>query len=254
MIDFHCHLDDLRFEKDRDKVIKRAKENRIKIIINPSVDFESFKRVLAINKKFNFILPMLGVHPHNIGDINIDNFYQEFESILQKHHHIIIGIGEIGLDFYHLKESETQQKEILEIQLKIAEKFNLPVVFHIRESFRDIFSMIKKYNILPIWHSFIGDYNEAKKFLDLNGYLSISGIITFLKANQLRSVIKKIPLDRLLIETDAPYLTPEPLRGKRNEPSFIKYIYAFLESYLEYENLEEIISQNFDNIFANKKL
>ena len=251
MIDFHCHLDNSEFDEDRGEIIKSAKENGIKIIINPSVDFKSFKKILTINEKFNFVLPMLGIHPHNVENIKIDNFYQEFVSVLQRYQNKIIGVGEAGLDFHYTKENKNKQIEILEKQIKIAEKFNLPVVLHIRESFNDVFSMIKNYNILPIWHSFTGDYEQAKKFLDLGGYLSISGIITFKKAEEIRLAVKKIPLDRLLIETDAPYLAPEPLRGQRNEPSFVKYIYSFLENYLGIKNLKEIVDKNFNNIFKD---
>ncbi|GIW66609.1 MAG: hypothetical protein KatS3mg095_0507 [Candidatus Parcubacteria bacterium] len=252
MIDFHCHLDDLRFDEDRDEIIKRSKENGIKIIVNPSIDFKSFEKILIINEKFNFILPMLGIHPYNADNINVNNFSEEFELILKKYKNKIIGIGEVGLDFNYTKENKDKQVEILDIQLKIAEKFNLPVVLHIRESFNDVFSIIKKHNVLPIWHSFVGSYSQARKFLDFGGYLSLSGIITFKKANDLRSVINKIPLDRLLIETDAPYLTPEPLRSQRNEPFFIKYTYNFLEDYFQYRDLKEIINENFKNIFKIK--
>jgi len=252
MIDFHAHLDDEKFDNDREEVLNRAIKVGIKYIINPSTNFISFEKILEIKSKNNIILPMLGVHPHDIKDVEIDEeFENKFKFYLENYKEEILGIGEIGLDYFYDAGYKEKQKKFFEFQLDLAEKYKLPVILHIRNSFSDVFEIVKKYNILPIWHSFAGNYEEAKKFLDLGGFISFSGIITFKNATNIREVLKKLPIDRIFIETDSPYLSPQPFRGKRNEPSYIVYVYETIANLkgIEKEDLENKIYENLKTIF-----
>lgn len=254
MIDCHCHLDSNLFDNDLNLVIKRAKNLGIQYILAPAVDYQSFAKILKIAQKYKLILPLLGYHPHNIYNLSFDEFMLFFSELLIKNKNNIIGIGEIGLDYFYDKIIRMKQLQFLELQLYKAEVYKLPVQLHIRESFRDCFNLLKKYNILPIWHSFNGSYLEAKKFLDINGYISLSGMITFRKLSKIIAVIKKIPVDRILLETDSPFLTPEPLRGRRNEPSYVKIIYDFVAKILNWDMnyLKYQINNNFLKIFKHQ--
>ncbi|BCX15696.1 MAG: hydrolase TatD [Candidatus Parcubacteria bacterium] len=254
MIDCHCHLDSEIFNNDLDLVIARAKKVGVKYIIAPAVDYQSFAKILKIAQKYKFVLPLLGYHPHNIYNLSFSEFEVFFKNLLENNKNNIIGIGEVGLDYFYDKSIKKKQLQFLELQLHNAEVYKLPVQLHIRESFRDCFDLVKKYNILPIWHSFNGSYLEAKKFLDRNGYISLSGMITFQKLNKLIEIIKKIPVEKILLETDSPFLTPEPLRGRRNEPSYVKIIYEFVTEILNLDSnyLQQQINNNFLEIFKNQ--
>jgi TatD DNase family protein len=247
MIDFHAHLDDEKILPFLDEIIKRGKDNGISLIISPSVNLDSALKIIEISKKFENVLPMIGIHPSEI-----DNFKEEdlnqLEDFIKKEK--IIGISEIGLD-YTYKKDKNKQKEIFEKQLQLAEKYKLPAVLHIRETFDDIFEILKNFKVVPIWHSCTGNLEEIEKFLEYGGFISFSGIITFKNANRLREIVKIVPLERIFLETDSPYLTPEPYRGKINEPAYIKFVY---QKVAEIKNIEigkvsNIIRNNFENLF-----
>ena len=247
MIDFHAHLDDEKILPFLAEIIKRAKDAGVNLIISPSVNLNSALKIIEISKKFENVLPMIGIHPSEVDNSN-DKDLDQLEDFIKKEK--IIGIGEIGLD-YTYKTDKNKQKEIFEKQLQLAEKYRLPVVLHIRGTFNDIFEILKNFKIVPIWHSCTGNLEEIEKFLEIGGFISFSGIITFKNANRLREIVKIIPLERIFLETDSPYLTPEPYRGKINEPAYIKFVYQKVAEIknIEIEKVSTIIRNNFENLF-----
>jgi TatD DNase family protein len=257
MIDFHSHLDDKAFEKDLDLVLDRALKIGVKKIVCPSVGFDSIEKVFNICRNYKFVYPMIGIHPHEAKNIDFNELEAKLTKFIErfKENNIkVIGIGEVGLDYFYDLPFRKEQIELLERELNIAEKLKLPVVLHIRDAFDDILSIIKGFPKIPqfIWHSFSGNLEEARKFLDVGGFLSFSGMITFKNNENLRQVVLKfIPLDKIFLETDAPYLTPEPFRGRRNEPKEVKIIYQKVCELknVEPESLESIIENNFKNVF-----
>jgi TatD DNase family protein len=247
MIDFHAHLDDEKILHFLNEIIKRAIDSGVNLIISPSVNLDSALKIIEISKKFENVLPMIGIHPSEIDNFKNEDLNQ-LEDLIKKEK--IIGIGEIGLD-YTYKTDKNRQKEIFEKQLQLAEKYKLPVVLHIRETFNDIFEILKKFKVIPIWHSCTGNLEEVEKFLEYGGFISFSGIITFKNANKVREIVKIVPLKRIFLETDSPYLTPEPYRGKVNEPAYIKFVYQKVAEIknIEIEKISNIIRNNFENLF-----
>jgi len=247
MIDFHAHLDDEKILPFLDEIIKRAKDSGVSLIVSPSVNLDSALKIIEISKKFENVLPMIGIHPSEVDNFNDKNLNQ-LEDFIKKEK--IIGIGEIGLD-YTYKTDKNKQKEIFEKQLQLAEKYKLPVVLHIRETFNDVFEILKNFKVIPIWHSCTGNLEEVEKFLEIGGFISFSGIITFKNANRLREIAKIVPLERMFLETDSPYLTPEPYRGKINEPAYIKFVYQKIAEIknIEIGKVSNIIRNNFENLF-----
>jgi TatD DNase family protein len=247
MIDFHAHLDDKKILPFLDEIIKRAKDYGVSLIISPSVNLDSALKIIEISKKFENVLPMIGIHPSEIDNFKNENLNQ-LEDFIKKEK--IIGIGEIGLD-YTYKADKNKQKEIFEKQLQLAEKYKLPVVLHIRETFDDAFEILKNFKVVPIWHSCTGNLEEVEKFLEIGGFISFSGIITFKNANRLREIVKIVPLERIFLETDSPYLTPEPYRGKINEPAYVKFIYQQVAEIknIEFEKFDIVIENNFKKLF-----
>jgi len=250
MIDFHAHLDDEKLILKIDEIIKRAIASKVDYIIAPSINLDSAKRVIEISKKFEIVLPMIGVHPSEIQNFK-DEYFEEMENLIKNEK--VIGIGEIGLD-YTYKTDKDKQKEIFEKQLYLAQKFNLPAVIHIRHTLKDIFDILEKFEVIPIWHSCTGNLKEIEKFLEIGGYLSFSGILTFKNVKNLLEVLKELPLERIFLETDSPYLTPEPYRGKINEPSYIQFIYQKVAEIrnIEIEELNSIIRENFKKLLGRR--
>ena len=249
MIDFHAHLDDEKIFPFLNEIIKKALNSGVNLIIFPSVNLSSAFRVVEVSKKFKNVLPMVGIHPSEVNNFKDDDL-NKLEDIIKNEK--IIGIGEIGLD-YTYKTDKEKQKKLFEKQLQLAEKYNLPTVLHIRETFNDVFEILKNFKVTPIWHSCTGNLKEVEKFLEIGGYLSFSGIITFKNSHKLREVVKLIPLKRIFLETDSPYLTPEPYRGKINEPSYVKFIYQKVAEIknIEIKELKNIIEENFKKLYQS---
>ncbi len=251
MIDLHAHLDDEKLFFDLDRVLKEARENGVSLIVCPSVNFESIEKVLDISKNYDFVLPAISVHPHNVKNINLDELEDKLEFYLRNYK--FVAFSEIGLDYFYDLDFKEKQIKALEIQLNLAQKYNLPVILHNRDSLEDMISITKNFPNLKakIIHSFSEDREIAKKFLDEGFYLSFSGTITFKKNNESREALKFTPIDRIFLETDSPYLSPEPFRGKINVPTNVKIIY---ETTTKIKNIEMIdltnkIKDNFNKIF-----
>lgn len=223
IIDSHAHLDDNRFSMDRADVIARMEEYRIIMAINPGANYESSKKALRLAKKYpEKIKAAVGTHPHDADEVNL-LLLEEYEKMAKDPD--VVAIGEIGLDYYYDNCDREVQKNAFRMQLDLAEKLNLPVIIHNRDSDGDMVEILSEYQgrLRGVIHSFTGSVEMAKRYTDLGFYLGFGGVVTFKNARKVVESAAWVPLERLLIETDAPYLTPVPHRGKRNEPSYVRY-------------------------------
>ena len=221
LIDSHAHLDMKQFDSDRDQVIDRAVSVDVGHIITVGIDIISSQNAVKLTTRYPSIFATIGIHPHNADNVNKNDLEQ---ITLMAQHDKIIAIGEIGLDFFRNRSTRKNQIEVFTQQLAIAISLNLPVVIHDREAHTEtvnILSSFKRNELRGVIHCFSGDCKLAKTFINMGYYISIPGTVTFNNASQTQDVVRRIPLNRLLLETDAPFLTPIPYRGKRNEPSYI---------------------------------
>ena len=223
MIDSHCHLDHEPLLSDLTNVLKRSKDVGIKKLLTISTSFESFSRVKEIVKKDEIIYGTIGIHPHetNNNEINSDQILKEL-----KQNKKIIGIGETGLDFYYNNSDKDKQIKSFNEHIKASIETNAPLIIHSRNAEKETYDILNNYkdkNLKILMHCFTGSKKFSEKLLMLNAYFSASGIITFKNANELQDTFKSLPLDKILIETDSPFLAPVPNRGKKNEPSFIDF-------------------------------
>lgn len=243
MIDTHCHL--LSSEYDNlDEILMEIEKSNIKCIVN-GCDMLSNNETLELSKKHDFIFPAIGFHPSEIDSIPSD--YIDF---LEKNIDNVVAIGEIGLDYYWVKDNKDKQKEIFENQLKLAEKYNKPVIVHTRDAIMDTYNILKNYNVRGVIHAYSGSVEMARNFINLGFKLGIGGVITFKKCN-LKDVIKEIDISNIVLETDSPYLSPEPVRGKKNSPINLKYIAQFVADIkcITYDEVCSITSSTASNLF-----
>ena len=223
MIDSHCHLDHEPLFSNLNKVIERSKEVGIKKILTICTTFDSFTKIKEILKKDEIIFGTYGIHPHEAKNDKVTSKLIIDEITKNKK---IIGIGETGLDFFYNHSDKEDQIRSLEEHIKAAIELKIPLIIHSRNAEDETFEIFKKYrkeNLKILMHCFTGSKKFALKLLNFNTYFSASGIITFKNSQELQETFKIIPLNKLLIETDSPFLTPEPYRGKKNEPSFVKF-------------------------------
>ncbi len=251
MIDSHCHLDHEPLLSDLDNVIKRSKAVGINKMLTICTTFNSFIKIKEIVKKDEIIFGTYGIHPHETKDnkVTSDIIVKEISSN-QK----IIGVGETGLDFYYNNSDKIDQIKSLEEHIIAANQLNIPLIIHSRNAeveTLEIFNKYKDYKLKILMHCFTGSKQFAKKLLNMNAYFSASGIITFKKSTELQETFRYIPLSNIMIETDSPYLAPEPNRGKKNEPSFIEYTAKKLAEIkkISKNELIKMTSANFNNLF-----
>ena len=238
LIDTHCHLCNNDYE-DLDKVIK----NMNGIMIANGCDDKTNKEVLKLTKKYPNVYGCLGIHPSEINSITDDSFKIIEENINNTK---IVGIGEIGLDYYWVKDNKDKQKEIFKKQLDIAKKYNKPIVVHSRESIQDVYEILKEYKLKGTIHCFSSSLEMAKNFIKLGYKIGVGGVITFKNSKKLEEVVNGIDVTNILIETDSPYLSPEPFRGRTNEPSNVLYVAKKIAE-LKNQTLEEIITITGNN-------
>lgn len=253
LIDTHAHLDDEQFKDQIDDVIKRATDNDVTKIINVCTTPNSIKNVLEIISRYQNVYGAIGIHPHYAKDFNEEIEKDIINAISNDK---IVAIGEIGLDFHYNYSSKEDQLCTLKKQIKIAQDNALPIIIHERESSMELLDVFSEFGheMSGVIHCFTGDSETAKRYLELGFYISFSGIVTFPKAEKIREAAKIVPLDRILIETDAPYLAPAPMRGKRNEPSFVKYTCEALANNLgmKFEELANRTTENAMRLFNLK--
>lgn len=219
LIDTHCHIEMEAFDKDRDDVLKRAKDSGIEALITIGSDYESNIDNLALINKYDFLYASVGIHPHD-SKVFTDQIFEEIIEWIKEDK--VVALGETGLDYHYEHSPREIQRMVFKRHLELSRITGLPVIIHSREAKEDTLSILKDSGITKgILHCFSGDMDMAERAMEMGFYISFSGTVTFKKARKILDIVKAVPDDYLLVETDAPYLTPEPLRGKRNEPSFI---------------------------------
>ena len=252
MIDSHCHLDHEPLLSDLSNVIKRSKKIGIKKLLTISTSLESFERIKDIINQDEIIYGTIGIHPHEANQnlINSEIIVKNFNENSK-----VIGIGETGLDFYYNNSDKNEQIKSFNEHIKASIETNAPLIIHSRSAEDDTFEILnsyKKHNPKILMHCFTGSKNFAEKLLDLNAYFSASGIITFKNSIELQETFKFVPTDKVLIETDSPFLAPVPNRGKKNEPSFIDFTAQKLADLKEISKsqLIKITTDNFNKLFS----
>ena len=251
MIDSHCHLDHSPLFDDIVNVIKRSKEVGIEKLLTICTTIKSFEKIKLLVKQDDIIFGTYGIHPHEAKNdkVNSDTIIKEV-----KNNDKIIGIGETGLDFYYNHSDKDDQITSFEEHIKASLELNIPLIVHSRNAEKDtleVFSKYKNKSLKILMHCFTGSKEFAENLLSFGAYFSASGIITFKNSLELQNTFKHIPLDRILIETDSPYLAPVPNRGKQNEPSYVKYTAQKLADIKNISNLDLIknTTSNFNNLF-----
>lgn len=223
-IDTHAHLFFENYKDDLDDVINRAKNKGVDYIIVPATDIKTAKEAIALAEKYEQIYATVGIHPHDTKEWN-ENLITEIETLAK--HPKVVGIGEIGLDYYYDFSPKEQQIKAFKSQLDLAIKLGLPAVIHNRDSDKDMLEIIQSYcgtGLKAQFHCYNGSLDDALEYMKMNHFISFTGNITFKKSDELRSILKGIDLNNLMLETDSPFLTPVPFRGKRNEPAYVTYV------------------------------
>ena len=244
MIDTHSHINFADYKENFDSFIENLKNNEIDNVIIPGVEPSTFDEIITLCEQYNIIYGAIGVHPSEAKTYT-DETEKEIYKLCKNEK--IIATGEIGLDYYWEQETKELQKEVFRKQLKIAEELQVPVLIHDREAHKDTFNIIQEFKLKDvIFHCFSGNVEFAKKCIDKGYYIAIGGVVTFKNAKDLKEVAKIVPLDKLLLETDAPYLAPVPYRGKLNTPAYLKYIAQEIANIREID-VEEVKKQTTIN-------
>lgn len=247
MIDSHAHIVN-EFYDDIGDAVNKIKSEKIIAVINCSDSLETAKEVLSYSKKYeNFLLPTAGIHPENIDELDI-SILSELEDLVKNNK--FVAIGETGLDYNYNDENKDKQKEFFIRQIEIANKYNLPVIVHSRDAAQDTFDILKEHRCKGVVHCYSGSAEMAREYVKLGYYLGIGGVVTF-KNSKLYEVIESIDLKNILIETDSPFLSPEPFRGKKNIPSNVIYVAKKIAE-IKKMNVEDVIkitNENCINIF-----
>jgi len=260
LFDSHSHLNDEKFDEDREEQIKKIRESGVSNFITAGYSVESSKKALEIAKKYDFIYTTAGVSPNDIPQTEEELWKQlaEIEKIVEKNKEKICAIGEIGLDYYWNTDNKELQKRAFIEQIKIANKYNLPIVIHTREAVMDTLQILKENKVTKtgVFHCCPQNRELIKEGLKLGFYISFAGPITFKNSKNAEEMINLVPNDRILIETDSPYLAPEPVRGTRNTPANVKYIAQKIADVkgLTLEEVEKITFENTKNILYISKL
>jgi len=255
IIDTHAHLDMDQYDADREEVIQRARDNGVDYILNIGCDVESSARSLELAEQYDFIYATAGIHPHDVKSID-DTTYAELRRLLA--HPRMVAVGEIGLDYFKNYSPQDLQRTHFRKQLELAKELDKPIIVHCRDANEDMISILSEF-YKPnnrarsgIFHCFSGNQKLADKALGMGFYISFSGSVTFKKSDELRAVAKTIPADRLFVETDCPFLTPAPNRGKRNEPSFVHHTAQLVAEVrgLRVEDVQRTTELNFFELFG----
>ena len=244
IFDSHAHYTDKAFNDDRENMLGSLKESGICGVINCGADLESSQESLALSKEYDYIYFACGIHPEEV-----DNLPENYIDILRRmaQDKKCVAIGEIGLDYYWLQDNKDLQKKVFEEQILLAKELDLPIIVHDREAHEDTLNILKKYKPKGVLHCFSGSVETAKEVLKLGMYIGLGGAVTFKNAKKPVEVAEMLPLDRLLLETECPYMAPVPMRGKRNNSAYIQYV---AEKIGEIKGIEpqEITDKATDNV------
>lgn len=243
--DSHSHYDDAKFDNDREEIFASFPQNNVKYIVNIGTNLKTCLKSVELAKKYDFIYATVGVHPNYA----VDATEKDLEIIqdLLINEKKVVGIGEIGLDYYYDYSPKEIQQQIFTKQLNFYESVTKPVIIHSRDACQDVFDLINKSKVRKgVIHAYSGSAELAKEYVKLGFHIGVGGVVTFKNAKKLVEVVKTIPLEHILIETDAPYLTPTPFRGTRNNSTYLKYV---VEKIAEIKDLspEEVAKTTFDN-------
>lgn len=243
LIDSHCHILSSEYEKPED-VIKDSKTSGVdKMIIN-GYDLESSTEAVLLSNEYNYVYASIGIGPENIDSVS-DKDFIKLEELINKGK--VVAIGEIGLDYYWTKDNKEKQIYVFENMLALAKKYNLPVIVHCRQAIKDTYELLKKYKVTGILHCFSGSAESAKEFIKLGFLIGIGGVVTFKNAKEIKDVVIKIDLSNISLETDSPYLSPEPFRGKVNVPKNVIYVARKIAE-LKSVSLEEVLKVTSSNV------
>lgn len=228
LFDTHAHLDFPEYDEDLSQVLSRCGENQVEYILNVGIDIETSRKSVSLARANKGIFASVGIHPHDVEGFD-DRGLKALKLLAAEEK--VVAVGEIGLDYYRDLSPRDKQQEAFRMQISLAGELGLPVVIHNRDAHQDILSIIieeKVRDVGGIMHCFSGDWQMAKKCMDQSLFIAVGGAVTFKNAESLREVARKVPKDRLLLETDSPFLSPEPRRGKRNEPANVRVIAEFI--------------------------
>jgi len=251
LFDTHAHYDDEKFEEDRYEIIEKAYKSGVSYIINASTDIKSCEESLAFARKYEYVYAAVGIHPHEVGGID-DSTLDRVARLAKEDK--VVAIGEIGLDYYYDFAPRDVQKYWFSQQINLARELKLPIIVHNRDAHQDSMDIIKQQKAAEVggvFHCYSGSLEMAKELLNCNFYISVGGSLTFKNAKKLVEVVRWIPLDKLLIETDCPYLTPEPHRGKRNDSSYVRFVAEKVAQIKEisFETVAEVTTDNAKKLF-----
>lgn len=241
----HAHYDSQQFDDDRDALLNSMQENGVGTIINSAADWDSVTEVVELAEKYPFVYAAVGMHPDEVGDLNEERF-AFMKSQCQKEK--VVAVGEIGLDYYWDNESHDTQKKWFIRQLELARELDLPVIIHSRDAAADTLEIMKEHakGLRGVIHCFSYSKELAREYVKMGFYIGIGGVVTFKNGKKLKEIAEEIPLDRILLETDCPYLAPVPFRGKRNSSLYIPYIAQEIAN-LKGITYEEVVAQTEEN-------
>ncbi len=237
IFDSHSHYDDKSFNNDLDEVLKKLPKLGVSNIIHAAIDIKSCEFGILTSKKYDFYYTSVGIHPENVEKVQ-DDYILKLEKFCENEK--VVAIGEIGLDYYWTKETKQKQLEVFEEQIKLAKKLDLPIIVHCREATNDCMTLLRKYKPKGVVHCFSGSVETAKEVLDIGMYISFTGVLTFPKSEKAKAVVKMMPIDKLLLETDCPFMAPVPNRGKRCTSDMIAYV-AEVVSQLKGIDTQEVL-------------
>lgn len=251
LIDSHVHLDDKRFEVDRHNLIESLRSNNIEMVINIGADLKTSVASVDLANKYPNVYAAVGVHPHSAKEVNT-MVMEQLKDLASNNK--VVAIGEIGLDFYYDNSPRDLQRKWFIEQLKLAKELDLPVIIHTRDAAQETFDILRNNqngNVRGVLHCYSGSKEMALEYVKMGFHISLGGSVTFKNARVVREVAEVVPLDKLLIETDCPYLTPEPYRGKRNEPLYVKYVAEKLAEIkkISYEEFVKATNRNTKELF-----
>lgn len=251
LFDTHAHYDDEKFDMDRYEVIEAAHKSGVSYILNASSNIASSAAGISLAEEFEFVYAAVGVHPHNVGETN-DNTIATLADFARNPK--VVAIGEIGLDYYYDYSPRELQKDLFAKQINLAKNLNLPIIVHDRDAHEDVMKIIKAENaktVGGVLHCYSGSVEMAQELLKNNFYISVGGPLTFKNASKVIEVVKSVRFDRLLIETDCPYLAPEPKRGRRNDSSYIRLVAQKIAEIkgVSFEEAASITTENAKRLF-----
>ena len=252
--DSHAHYDDSRFDGDRDELLSQILPNaEVSHVINVGADIASSYASVALSREYDYFYASVGVHPHE-ADKMPENGIDELKKLALDNNDKVVAIGEAGLDYFYMSSAKNAQLRVFEQQLELSREIALPVIIHTRDAFTETVEILKTHTVSGVIHCFTSDAEAVSAFLELGFYIGIGGAVTFKKAEELRNAVSIIPLDRILIETDCPYMSPEPFRGKRNDSQNLSFIAEKIAEIkkIERKNVENITKENCLRLFFGK--